>query len=67
MGVDTIMKAKKVILMAWGEGKSNIISRTVEGAINDQVPATFLQYHVTVCLYWIKRVLQSLLEKKPLG
>ena len=27
MGVDTIMKAKKVVLMAWGEGKSNIISR----------------------------------------
>ena len=34
MGVDSIMKAKKVILMAWGEGKSNIISRTVEGAIS---------------------------------
>ena len=45
MGVDTIMKAKKVYLMAWGEGKSNIISRTVEGTISDQVPATFLQQH----------------------
>ena len=45
MGVDTIMKAKKVYLMAWGEGKSNIIARTVEGAISEQVPATFLQQH----------------------
>ena len=45
IGVDTIMKAKKVVLMAWGEGKSNIISRTVEGSINSQVPATFLQHH----------------------
>jgi glucosamine-6-phosphate deaminase len=45
MGADTIMKAKKVYLMAWGEGKSNIICRTVEGTISDQVPATFLQQH----------------------
>ena len=45
MGVDTIMKAKKVYLMAWGEGKSNIIARTVEGAVSEQVPATFLQQH----------------------
>ena len=45
MGVDTIMKAKKVYLMAWGEGKSNIIARTVEDAVSEQVPATFLQRH----------------------
>jgi glucosamine-6-phosphate deaminase len=39
------MKAKKIILMAWGDGKSDIIRKTVEGPILDQVPATFLQEH----------------------
>lgn len=45
MGVGTIMKARKVILMAWGENKAPIIHATVEGSISDAVPATFLQVH----------------------
>ncbi len=45
MGVGTIHKARKVYLMAWGEGKSGIIRKTVEGPISDLVPATFLQEH----------------------
>ena len=66
MGVDTIMKAKKVVLMAWGEGKSNIISRTVEGAISSQVPATFLQHHDD-CVFVLDKASASELtrEKTP--
>ncbi|MEL6917469.1 MAG: glucosamine-6-phosphate deaminase [Bacteroidota bacterium] len=45
MGVGTIMDAKRIILMAWGEGKSDIIREAVEGNIRETVPATFLQYH----------------------
>ncbi len=45
MGVGTIMSAKRIILMAWGEGKSNIIKQAVEGPIQESVPATFLQSH----------------------
>ena len=45
MGVGTIMNARKIILMAWGEGKSNIIQQAVEGEIKESVPATFLQHH----------------------
>ncbi|RDY61101.1 glucosamine-6-phosphate deaminase [Flagellimonas nanhaiensis] len=45
MGVGTIMAAKKIILMAWGEGKSSIIQQSVEGKIKESVPATFLQHH----------------------
>lgn len=45
MGVGTIMDAKKVILMAWGEGKSDVIKQSVEGKIRESVPATFLQHH----------------------
>ena len=45
MGVGTIMAAKRIILLAWGEGKANVIRETVEGKIKESVPATFLQNH----------------------
>ena len=45
MGVGTILNAKKIILMAWGEGKSSIVQETIEGEVSDHVPATFLQSH----------------------
>jgi glucosamine-6-phosphate deaminase len=45
LGVKKIMEAKRVILMAWGEGKSNIIKESVEGPVNNHVPASFLQEH----------------------
>ncbi|MBT8211437.1 MAG: glucosamine-6-phosphate deaminase [Eudoraea sp.] len=45
MGVGTIMAAKRIILMAWGEGKSEVIHYAVEGRIRESVPATFLQNH----------------------
>jgi glucosamine-6-phosphate deaminase len=45
MGVGSIMEAKRIILMAWGEGKAKIIQKAVEGDITDHVPATYLQRH----------------------
>lgn len=45
MGVGTIMKAKKVFMMAWGEGKGSIVKKAVEGPVTDQIPSTFLQKH----------------------
>jgi len=45
MGVGTILKAKKIYLMAWGEGKSEMIRQTVEGEIKESIPASYLQKH----------------------
>ncbi|TVR17654.1 MAG: glucosamine-6-phosphate deaminase [Balneolaceae bacterium] len=45
MGVGTILNARQIILMAWGEGKANIIRETVEGEIKESIPATYLQNH----------------------
>ncbi|MEO1021398.1 MAG: glucosamine-6-phosphate deaminase [Bacteroidota bacterium] len=45
MGVGTIMKAKKIYMMAWGEAKAPIIKQAVEGEVTSQIPATFLQQH----------------------
>jgi glucosamine-6-phosphate deaminase len=45
MGVESIMSARKVVLMAWGENKAPVIKKAVEGEITSQIPATFLQQH----------------------
>ena len=45
MGLSTIQKARNIILMAWGEEKSEHVRQTVEGKIDDMFPATCLQNH----------------------
>ncbi len=45
MGVGTILKARRIIMMAWGEGKASIIQKAVEGPVTDQNPSSFLQAH----------------------
>nr|WP_281169854.1 glucosamine-6-phosphate deaminase [Flexithrix dorotheae] len=48
MGVGTIMNAKRIVLLAWGDGKAKVVKEMVEGKISDEVPASFLQYHKNV-------------------
>jgi glucosamine-6-phosphate deaminase len=48
MGVGTIMKAKRIVLLAWGERKANIIKQAVEGPVTEFVPASYLQGHRNV-------------------
>lgn len=43
MGMSTILSAKKIVLMAWGESKAHLIHQVVEGKIRDSFPASFLQ------------------------
>eukprot|EP00898_Chlorokybus_atmophyticus_P004672 jgi/Chlat1/5205/Chrsp33S00394 len=52
MGMGTIMRAKKIILLAFGENKAAIIKRALEGPVTPDIPASFLQTHpdVTVLL-----------------
>ncbi len=45
MGVGTILEAKRVILMAWGESKAPVVAKAVEDGVSDAVPATYLQEH----------------------
>ena len=50
MGIDTILKAKRVLLMAWGQIKAPVIQKAVEGHATEQVPASLLQQH-NDCLF----------------
>ena len=45
MGISTILKAKNIILLAWGEDKAPMVQKAVEGKVNDVVPASYLQTH----------------------
>lgn len=48
MGLGTILKAKRIILMAWGEEKATVIKDIVEGKENSATPATCLQKHPNI-------------------
>lgn len=50
MGIGSILKSKKIILMASGEGKAEAIYKTVYGDVTPEVPASILQFHRDVVL-----------------
>ena len=45
MGVGTVKRAKRIVLLGWGISKAAILKETIEGDITSQVPATYLQNH----------------------
>ncbi|MEG2771585.1 MAG: 6-phosphogluconolactonase [Alistipes sp.] len=45
MGIETVMRADKIVLMAWGEEKAEVVQKVVEEGVTDQVPASHLQEH----------------------
>ena len=51
MGIATIMEARRVRLLAFGEHKAPIIRRAVEGTVSTSVAASFLQEHDDAAFY----------------
>lgn len=50
MGIRSIMKAKKILLIATGKAKAEAVWETVEGRIQPKLPASILQLHSDVTL-----------------
>ena len=50
MGIGSIMKSKKVILIAYGEAKAEAIANTINGEMTTDVPASVLQNHPDVSI-----------------
>lgn len=48
MGIDTVMRADRIILMAWGEEKADVVRKIVEGSVTESIPASYLQLHSSV-------------------
>lgn len=51
MGVGTILDSREIAILATGEHKAGIVQRTVEGPVDRQVAATFLQQHPNTTFY----------------
>lgn len=45
MGISSIFKARRIILMAWGSAKAPVVQQAAEGDVTEQVPASLLQNH----------------------
>lgn len=48
MGIRTIRKSKRIVLMAWGNNKSLVVQKAIEGEIDSNIPSSFLQKHNNV-------------------
>ena len=51
MGISTMLSAKKIVLMAWGEDKATAVQKVVEGEMTSEYPASLLQQHDNVTFY----------------
>jgi glucosamine-6-phosphate deaminase len=51
MGVGTILEAREIVILATGEHKAHIVHRAVEGEVDHEVAATFLQRHPATTFY----------------
>ena len=51
MGVGTILDARRIVLLAWGEAKAAVLAEAIEQPPTDSVPASFLQGHQHVQAY----------------
>ena len=51
IGIGTMLSAKRVILMAWGERKADAVAKVVEGEVSADCPATFFQLHSNASIF----------------
>lgn len=51
MGISTMLSAKRIMLMAWGEQKADAVHDIVEGPATTNCPASFMQEHDNVSIY----------------
>jgi glucosamine-6-phosphate deaminase len=60
MGVDSILRARRILLLAVGSHKASIVAKTVEGNMAAEVPASFLQEHANTAVYLDRAAANSL-------
>ena len=51
MGIGTILQAKQIFLMAWGQSKAEVLAKAIEAEPTATLPASFLQLHKNVTFY----------------
>lgn len=51
VGIRTILKARRVLLLASGQDKARIVEKALEGPVDEAVPASFLRLHHNVTMF----------------
>jgi glucosamine-6-phosphate deaminase len=51
MGVGTILSARRIVMMAFGEGKAGVAAKAIEGEVTESIAASFLQRHPNAAAY----------------
>lgn len=51
MGISTMLSAKRIVLIAWGEDKAQVVKNIVEDKMDPSCPASFLQRHDNITFY----------------
>ena len=64
MGVGTILESKRIIMMAFGEGKARIIQQAIEGPVTNVVAGSFLQEHPKSTVYLDRAAAAELARNK---
>lgn len=62
VGINTILKAKKIILLAWGQVKAPVVQRAVEENVTEMIPASMLQLH-NDCIFVVDEAAASELTR----
>ena len=64
MGIDTILQARQLLLIAWGEEKAEAIRMMVEGEVSSRIPASYLQTHPNIEIVIDEKAAQQLTRKR---
>ncbi len=64
MGIGTILDAKRIVLLATGEGKAEIIAKAVEGPVTSMISASALQLHPKTTVIIDEKAASKLKEKE---
>ncbi len=64
MGISTIRRAKRIVLLAWGINKAQVVKKAIEGEVTSEVPSTYLQLHDNVTFVLDDRASQELTRIK---
>ena len=52
MGIESIMRAKKIYLLANGKRKKDILDKAMYGDVTEDIPASILQTHKNVEVFY---------------
>lgn len=64
MGIQSIMLAKKILIIASGANKAEIIAKAFLGPVTPEVPASILQMHPDVTLVADEAALSAYIKQK---